>query len=149
MRSAGALVRFGATSVDVGTVGTPLEPYGILEAYQQLGFAEPLGNDVIGTLPGIAWNDAPCSGHAQSSRSWPLARSPSPKRRHYDRELVHSLGLHDRRIPCSRWLMSCLRLCVRHCTEALKQGRLKARSKAVAALKCNVLGTSSQRSLIL
>ena len=68
VRRAGALVLFDATSVDVGTVGTPLEPYGILEAYQQLGLAEPLGNDVIGTLPGIAWNDALCSGDAQTSR---------------------------------------------------------------------------------
>ena len=83
-------------------------------------------------------------GMLKQAGSWPLARSPSPKRRHYDRELVHSLGLHDRRIPCSRWLMSCLRLCVRHCTDALKQGRLKARSKAVAALKHKVLRTSRQ-----
>ena len=43
VRRAGALVLFDATSVDVGTVGTPLEPYGILEAYQQLGFAQLLG----------------------------------------------------------------------------------------------------------
>ena len=35
-------------------------------------------------------------------------------------------------------------MCVRHCTDALKQGRLKARSKAVAALKRNVLRTSRQ-----
>ena len=67
---------FVATSVDVGTVGTPLEPYGILEAYQQLGFAERLGNDVIGTLPGIAWNVAPCFGGAQS-RKFMAARADS------------------------------------------------------------------------
>ena len=43
VRRAGALVLFDATSVDVGTVGTPLEAYGILEAYRQLGFAQRLG----------------------------------------------------------------------------------------------------------
>ena len=33
VRRAGALVLFEATSVDVGTVGTPLEPHGMFEAY--------------------------------------------------------------------------------------------------------------------
>ena len=57
-------------------------------------------------------------------------------------QAVHSLGLHDGRISPSQWLMLWLRLCVRHCIYALKQARLKARSKAVAALKRNVLRTS-------
>ena len=66
VRRAGALVLFVATSVDVGTVGTPLEPYGILVACQQLGFGERLGNDGIGTLPGTVCNVAACCGDAQS-----------------------------------------------------------------------------------
>ena len=45
---------FVATSVDLGSVGTPLELSGTLEACRLLSFEERLGNEVIGTLPGIA-----------------------------------------------------------------------------------------------
>ena len=44
VRRAGAFVLFEATSVDVGTVGMPLEACGILEEYHQLGFAQRLGS---------------------------------------------------------------------------------------------------------
>ena len=49
VRSAGPLVRCVERSGDVGTVARPLAPYGILEAVLQLGVAERLGNDVIGS----------------------------------------------------------------------------------------------------
>ena len=45
----GPLVRFVGTSGDVGTVAGLLAPYGIFEADLQLGVAERLGNDVIGS----------------------------------------------------------------------------------------------------
>ena len=45
---------FVATSVYIGTVGTPLELSGTLEACRLLSFEDKLGNEVIGTLPGIA-----------------------------------------------------------------------------------------------
>ena len=63
---------FAAASVDVRSVGTPLVSYGILEAYQQLGLAEPLGIDVIGMLPGIAQTrgclNKPDHGHLRGHR---------------------------------------------------------------------------------
>ena len=45
---------FVATSVDIGTVGTPLKLSGTCGACRLLSFEERLGNEVIGTLPGIA-----------------------------------------------------------------------------------------------
>ena len=48
------LVLFVATTVMIGSVGTPLELSGTLEACRLLSFEERLGNEVIGTRPGIA-----------------------------------------------------------------------------------------------
>ena len=45
---------FVATSLKIGTVATPLELSGTLEACRLLSFEERFGNEVIGTLPGIA-----------------------------------------------------------------------------------------------
>ena len=45
---------FVATNVDFGTVGTPSELSGTLRACRLLSFEERLGNEVIGTLLGIA-----------------------------------------------------------------------------------------------
>ena len=45
---------FVATNVEIGTVGTPLELSGALGACRLLSFEERLGNEVIGTLLGIA-----------------------------------------------------------------------------------------------
>ena len=59
---------FVATSVDIGTVGTPLELFGTLEACCKLSFEERIGNEVIGTLPGIASNVAQIIGNARNTR---------------------------------------------------------------------------------
>ena len=48
------LVLFVATNPEIGTVGTPLELSGTPEACRLLSLEERLGNEVIGTLPGIA-----------------------------------------------------------------------------------------------
>ena len=47
---------FVATGLNIGTKGTPLELSGTLEleACRLLSFEEWLGNEVIGTRPGIA-----------------------------------------------------------------------------------------------
>ena len=45
---------FVAATVKIGTVGTPLELSGTLKACRLLSFEERLGNEVIGTLLGIA-----------------------------------------------------------------------------------------------
>jgi rubredoxin len=50
-------VLFAATSVALGTVGTPLEHSGKLEVCQLVGFEEGLGSEETGALPGIAYND--------------------------------------------------------------------------------------------
>ena len=59
---------FVATSVKIGTKGTPLELSGTLEACRLLSFEERLGNEVIGTLPGIALNVAQSTGSAQTRK---------------------------------------------------------------------------------
>ena len=56
---------FVATSVDIGTVGTPLELSGTHEACRLLSFEERLG-----TLPGIASNFAQSIGSAQKTKLW-------------------------------------------------------------------------------
>ena len=56
------------TIVDIGTVGTPLELSGTFEACQQLRLEERFGNEVIGTLPGIALNVAQSIGSAQTRK---------------------------------------------------------------------------------
>ena len=45
---------FVATSVDIGAVGTPLELSGTLETCWLLSSEDRFGNEVVGTLPGIA-----------------------------------------------------------------------------------------------
>ena len=47
---------FVAMNVAFGTVGTPLEHSGKLEACQLLSFEEGLGSEENGALPGIAYN---------------------------------------------------------------------------------------------
>ena len=47
---------FVAMNVTLGTVGTPLEHSGKLEACQLLIFEEGLGSEENGALPGIAYN---------------------------------------------------------------------------------------------
>ena len=59
---------FVATTVMSGTVGTPLELSGTLEACRLLSFEERLGDEVIGTLPGIALNVAQSIGSAQTRK---------------------------------------------------------------------------------
>ena len=59
---------FVATSLKIGTVATPLELSGTLEACRLLSFEERLGNEVIGTLPGIALNVAQSIGSAQTRK---------------------------------------------------------------------------------
>ena len=61
---------FVATSVYAGTVGMPLELSGTLEACRLRQIEERLGNEVIGTLPGIAWNVAQSIGSAQKRMLW-------------------------------------------------------------------------------
>ena len=54
LKREGAIVLCAATSVNVGTVGTPLALAGTLETCRLLSFEERLGNEVIGVRPGIA-----------------------------------------------------------------------------------------------
>jgi hypothetical protein len=54
LRREGAIVLFVVTGVEIGTVGTPLELSATLETCRLLSFEERLGNEVTGTLPGIA-----------------------------------------------------------------------------------------------
>ena len=54
MRREGALVLFVAATAMIGTVGTPLELSGAFGTCRLLSFEERLGNEVIGTLLGIA-----------------------------------------------------------------------------------------------
>ena len=61
-------MQFVATSVDLGSVGTPLELSGTLKICRLLSFEERLGNKVIGTLPGIALNVSQSIGSAQTSK---------------------------------------------------------------------------------
>ena len=61
---------FVATSVALGTVGTPLEHSGTLEACRLLSCKERLGSDEIGTLPGIAYNVTQSIGSVQKRKLW-------------------------------------------------------------------------------
>ena len=54
MRREGAIGLFVATTVMIGTVGTPLELSGTLKICQLLRVEEQLGSEVIGTRPGTA-----------------------------------------------------------------------------------------------
>ena len=61
---------FVATNVDIGTVGTPLELSGALGTCRLLSFEERLGNEVSGTLLGIAQNVTQSIGTVQSRKLW-------------------------------------------------------------------------------
>ena len=61
---------FVATIVKNGTVGTPLELSGTLGTCRLLSFEERLGNEVSGTLLGIAQNVAQSIGTVQSRKLW-------------------------------------------------------------------------------
>ena len=56
---------FVATHVKSGTVGTPLELSGALGTCRLLSFEERLGNEVSGTLLGIAQNVSQSIGTVQ------------------------------------------------------------------------------------
>ena len=59
---------FVATIVGNGAVGTPSEISGTLKACRKLSFEERLGNEVIGTLPGIASDVSQSIGSAQTRK---------------------------------------------------------------------------------
>ena len=59
---------FVATHVEIGTVGTPLELSGALGTCRLLSFEERLGNEVSGTLLGIAQNVSQSIGTVQHSK---------------------------------------------------------------------------------
>ena len=61
---------FVATNVEIGTEGTPLELSGALGACRLLSFEERLGNEVSGTLLGIAQNVTQSIGTVQSRKLW-------------------------------------------------------------------------------
>ena len=61
---------FVATNVEIGTVGTPLELSGALRTCRLLSCEERLGNEVSGTLLGIAQNVTQSIGTVQSSKLW-------------------------------------------------------------------------------
>ena len=61
---------FVATNVESGTVGTPLELSGALRTCRLLSFEERLGNEVSGTLLGIAQNVTQSIGTVQSRKLW-------------------------------------------------------------------------------
>ena len=61
---------FVATNVENGTVGTPLELSGALGTCRLLSFEERLGNEVSGTLLGIAQNVTQSIGTVQSRKLW-------------------------------------------------------------------------------
>jgi len=61
-------VLFVATSVALGTVGTPLEHSGKLEACQLLSFKEGVGSEENGALPGIAYNVTQSNGRLQKRK---------------------------------------------------------------------------------
>ena len=61
---------FVVATVMSGTVGTPLELSGTLKACRLLRFEERLGNEVIGTRPGIAKNAVHRIGTAQKWKLW-------------------------------------------------------------------------------
>ena len=61
---------FVATSVALGTAGTPLEHSGTLEACRLLSSEERLGSEVSGTLLGIAYNVTQSIGSAPKWRLW-------------------------------------------------------------------------------
>ena len=59
---------FVATSVALGTVGTPLEHSGKLEACQLLSFEEVFGSEENGASPGIAYNVTQSNGSVQKKK---------------------------------------------------------------------------------
>ena len=59
---------FVATSVALGTLGTPLEHSGTLEACRLLSLEERLGSEENGTLPGIAYNVTQSNGSVQKRK---------------------------------------------------------------------------------
>ena len=61
---------FVATNVENGTVGTPLELSGALRTCRLLSFENRVGNEVSGTLLGIAQNVAQSIGTVQSRKLW-------------------------------------------------------------------------------
>ena len=61
---------FVATTVMIGTVGTPLELSGTLEACRLLSFEERLGNEGFGVCRGIAKIVAQSIGIAQKGTLW-------------------------------------------------------------------------------
>ena len=61
---------FVATSVLFGTVGTPLEHSGTLEACRLLSLEERLGSEENGTLPGIACNVTQSIESVQKTKLW-------------------------------------------------------------------------------
>ena len=61
---------FVATNVKNGTVGTPLELSGALRTCRLLSFEERVGNEVSGTLLGIAQNVTQSIGTVQSRKLW-------------------------------------------------------------------------------
>ena len=61
---------FVATNVENGSVGTPLELSGALRTCRLLSCEERLGNEVSGTLLGIAQNVTQSIGTVQSSKLW-------------------------------------------------------------------------------
>ena len=61
---------FVATNVEIGTVGTPLELSGALRTCRLLSFENRVGNEVSGTLLGIAQNVTQSIGTVQSRKLW-------------------------------------------------------------------------------
>ena len=61
---------FVATNVKNGTVGTPLELSGALRTCRLLSFEERVGNEVSGTLLGIAQHVTQSIGTVQSRKLW-------------------------------------------------------------------------------
>ena len=59
-----------ATNVENGTVGTPLDLSGTLGTCRLLSFEERLGNEVSGTLLGLAQNVGQSIGTVQSRKLW-------------------------------------------------------------------------------
>ena len=59
---------FVATSVAIGTVGTPLEHSGKFDACQLLSCEEGLGSEENGGLPGIAYNVTQSNGSVQKRK---------------------------------------------------------------------------------